>query len=208
MVKYLSGASIGKQFYNYGSPLVGIKYQSGESSGTQFYNYGLPPIGIKYLAGTSVGTQFQNYGLPPIGIKYLAGESSGKPFQIQPPPTPIIKYLAGASTGKTFQIQYPLTLIDLAIQYTKQAYYEILNKNGVINMPLTPKAQRSYRYLLLREMINVGCAEATKTVLEPYKRPICYAILKKAVQRIFNYGKTPEIIEHYNKQLQQLIGRT
>jgi hypothetical protein len=141
---------------------------------------------VKYLSGASIGKQFYNYGSPLVGIKYLAG----------------------TSTGKTFQIQYPLTLIDLAIQYTKQAYYEILNKNGVVNMPLTPKAQRSYRYLLLREMINVGCAEATKTVLEPYKRPICYAILKKAVQRIFNYGKTPEIIEHYNKQLQQLIGRT
>ena len=100
----------------------------------------------------------------------------------------------------------PVTLIDLAIQYTAQIRREYYYTDRGITEPLTPKARRSHLYLTLREAINRGCREACKHVLNPYRRNIAYSILVMALNTIFSYGKKPEIINHYNKLLDELVG--
>jgi hypothetical protein len=165
-------------------------------------------MSVKYLSGTSTGKPFTVHTVITPPKRYLSGTSLGRPFTVLTVIIPPVKYPAGTSRGTQFQVTLPITLIELAIHYTKQAYNEIIQKQGVINTPLTPKAVYSYRYLVLREMINTGCSEAVKHILNPYKRSIAYSILKKAVQRIFYYGKNPKIIQHYNNLLQQTIGQT
>jgi hypothetical protein len=206
--KYASGTSTGKPFTVHTVITPPKRYLSGTSLGKPFtvLTTVIPPV--KYLAGTSQGTTLQV--IPQIipKIRYTSGTSMGTTFQVVPLIIPKIRYISGKSRGTQFQVTLPVTLIELAIYYTKQAYNEIIQKQGVINTPLTPKAVYSYRYLVLREMINTGCSEAVKHILNPYKRSIAYSILKKAVQRIFYYGKNPKIIEHYNNLLQQTIGQT
>lgn len=184
------------------------KYLSGTSTGKPFTVHTVITPPKRYLSGTSLGRPFTVLTtiIPPV--KYQAGTSRGTTFQVVPLVIPKVRYISGKSRGTQFQVTLPLTLIELAIYYTRQAYNEIIQKQGVINTPLTPKAVYSYRYLVLREMINTGCSEAVKHILNPYKRSIAYSILKKAVQRIFYYGKNPKIIQHYNNLLQQTIGQT
>lgn len=184
------------------------KYASGTSTGKPFTVLTVITPPKRYLSGTSLGRPFTVHAVITLPVKYQAGTSIGRPFTVHTVITLPVKYQAGTSRGTKFQVTLPLILIELAIYYTRQAYNEIIQKQGVINTPLTPKAVYSYRYLVLREMINIGCSEAVKHILNPYKRSIAYSILKKAVQRIFYYGKNPKIIEHYNNLLQQTIGQT
>jgi hypothetical protein len=135
--------------------------------------------------------------------KNLTGTYKGAPYKIWLyPPAENPKDV----TLRPLQQPYFINLIEKAIQYTYQHYNEIISETGVINEPLTPKAKRSYQYLLLRESINVGCSEATKLILEPYKKPIVYGILKRIVQEIFNYGKNKELINLYNNILDETLG--
>jgi len=99
-----------------------------------------------------------------------------------------------------------LNLIQKAIQYTREAKEEFLSANWGITEPLTPRARRNVQYLMLREFINKGCREATRLVLDHYKRPIAYGILVKAVDEIFHYGYNVTLINMWNDLLDQLIG--
>jgi len=138
-------------------------------------------------------------------IKYLAGTSEGTPLEILHIP---IRYAGGSSTGVPLEVLPAVpTLIDLAIQYTAQYRREYYYTDRGITEPLTPKARISHLYLTLREAINRGCREACKYVLNPYRRVIAYSILVMALNAIFTYGKRPEIIQHYNKMLDELVGQ-
>lgn len=101
-----------------------------------------------------------------------------------------------------------LNLIETAIQKTKEAHKMLIGEGNVINKPSFPKAFHSYYYLTLREAINVGCREAVKLLLNPYKRSIAYSILVKALHYIFISEKNPQLIAYYNSLLEQLIGST
>lgn len=99
-----------------------------------------------------------------------------------------------------------LNLIEIALEKTKEARKQIIGMGNVINSPTTPKSWHSYFYLTLREAINIGCAEAVKILPNPYKKSIAYSVLKKAVQNIFKSRKETEIINFYNRLLEELIG--
>ena len=160
---------------------------------------------IKYLAGTSKGAILQVSHIP---IRYAEGSSIGVPLQVQEYIHVPIRYMKGSSAGVTLEILPAVpTLIDLAIQYTAQYRREYYYTNRGITEPLTPKARISHLYLTLREAINRGCREACKYVLNPYRRTIAYNILVMALNAIFTYGKRPEIIQHYNKMLDELVGQ-
>lgn len=103
-------------------------------------------------------------------------------------------------------LKMSLNLIEKAIEYAKEERLRLLSRNFGIYEPLTPKAVHSHRYLLVKEYLNVGARKASKLVLNPYMRPPAYSILVKALNMIFTYGKKPEIIEYYNKMLDEIIG--
>jgi hypothetical protein len=99
-----------------------------------------------------------------------------------------------------------LNLIEIALQKAKEARLTLTGGNNVVNFPQTPKAWRSYFFLTLRQAIYSGCGEAVKILPNPYKKPIAYGILAKALHQIFLSGKKPEIIEYYNRLLDETIG--
>jgi len=99
-----------------------------------------------------------------------------------------------------------LNLIEKAIQYTKEARVELESLSDVIYEPLYPKARHEALYLRMKEAINRGCREATKLVTDRWKRPAVYGILVKALTDIFHYKKTTEIMNVYNKLLDDIIG--
>jgi len=161
-------------------------------------------IDPKYVYGESSGVTFQVLHVP---IRYREGSSTGVTFEVKELVHIPIRYREGSSSGVTFEVLSPVpTLIELAIQYTAQIRREYYYTDRGITEPLTPKARRSHLYLTLREAINRGCREACKHVLNPYRRNIAYSILIMALNDIFSYGKKPEIIEHYNKLLDELVG--
>jgi len=99
-----------------------------------------------------------------------------------------------------------LNLIDNALKYAKELRLEYQSLNYGLTEPLTPKAIRNNLYLQIRESLNRGCREASKLVLNPYKRSSAYSILVKATEEIFHYGKQPSIVSYYNDLLDQMIG--
>jgi len=99
-----------------------------------------------------------------------------------------------------------LNLIEKALQFAKEGRLEFLSLNLGITEPLTPKARRNVQYLMVREWLMKGCREATRLVLDHYKRPPVYSILVQATEAIFDYGKRPEILAYYNDLLDRIIG--
>jgi hypothetical protein len=99
-----------------------------------------------------------------------------------------------------------LNLIQNALRLGKEARLLAKTTNYGITEPLTPKAQRSHLYLLVRENLMKGCREASMMVLDHYKRSTVYGILVQATTTIFYYGYEPQILSHYNNILDELIG--
>jgi len=162
-------------------------------------------IDPKYISGESSGITFQVLRIP---IRYKEGSSTGVTFKVEELVHIPIRYREGSSSGVTFEVLSPVpTLIELAIQYTAQIRREYYYTDRGITEPLTPKARRSHLYLTLREAINRGCREACKYVLNPYRRNIAYSILVMALNTIFSYGKKDEIINYYNRLLDELVGQ-
>jgi len=100
----------------------------------------------------------------------------------------------------------PLDLIDNALRYAREARQEFEQQNFGIVEPLTPTARREQLYLRMREFINIGCRKAVKLLDEPWKRSVAYSILMEACIGIFHYKKTTELMDMYNKRLDEMIG--
>jgi len=100
----------------------------------------------------------------------------------------------------------PLNLIEKACEYTRQVREEFKQKAEGIIEPLTPKARYAHEYLFTRECINIGCRKAVKLLPKGWKRSVAYSILMMALLDIFHYGKKDEVVNVYNKLLQDIIG--
>jgi len=100
----------------------------------------------------------------------------------------------------------PLNLIENAILFSKQYRADFNTLIDGITEPLTPKAIRSTRYLRIRESLNRGAREAVKLIPSRSKRSPAYSILIMALNNIFHYKKTPELMTYYNKLLDEMVG--
>jgi len=97
----------------------------------------------------------------------------------------------------------PSNLIDLAIQYSREAYEEFKSHNFGITEPLTPNAIHGTRYLRLREDLNRGARKACKLIPNNTKRSMGFSILMMALHDIFN-GRNPELTKTiYNATLRE-----
>lgn len=122
----------------------------------------------------------------------------------------------------------PYNLIENALKYAHQFYTEEKTSGFGINEPLTPTAIRGYQYLRIRQNLMKGCREAVKLlpsiryqydpehylptdfeteegVIKVLRSP-AYSILVMATNDIFQYGKTTELMNAYNKLLTDIIG--
>lgn len=81
-----------------------------------------------------------------------------------------------------------MSLIDLAIQKTREWRQFIYSTATGTDRPLTPREWRRSYYLALREDMHRGIREAVKTVTEPYKRTIAFQLLMRTLYDIFHYG--------------------
>jgi len=100
----------------------------------------------------------------------------------------------------------PLNLIQKAIDEAKLYRQQFESQDfGILN-GLTPEARRNNFYLRVRESINRGCRESVKLLSVPRKRTIAYSILMQALYTAFHHKLTPELLAHYNAQLDKLIG--
>jgi hypothetical protein len=110
----------------------------------------------------------------------------------------------------------------------EQSDFETSTINGVINEPLTPNAIRGYDYLRLRQNVIKGCRQAVKLLptvkyqfefehFEPTDyvteegiikslRSPAFSILMMATNDIFQYGMTTDLMNKYNKLLDDIIG--
>ena len=207
-VRYKEGSSNGATLQVKEYTPVPIHYKKGSSNGILFEVKETVHVPIHYEKGSSAGVTFEVKEYVHVPIRYEEGSSAGVTFKVKEYVHVPVRYEKGSSTGVTFEVLPSVpTLIDLAIQYTAQIRREYYYTDRGITEPLTPKARRSHLYLTLREAINRGCREACKHVLNPYRRTIAYNILIMALNAIFTYGKRPEIIQHYNKMLDELVGQ-
>jgi len=99
-----------------------------------------------------------------------------------------------------------LNLIDKALQYARICRQEETQAENYIYEPLFPDARRNILYLRIRESINKGCRKAVKLIGENWKRSVAYSILMRACYDIFHFGYTPQILNVYNQQLDDIIG--
>jgi len=106
--------------------------------------------------------------------------------------------------GAHYVVPYPYApsnLIDLALQYAREAYEEFKTQNFGITEPLTPNAIRGTRYLRLREDLNKGARKASALMPDRAKRPMTFSILMACLYDIF-HGRNPELAKTiYNETL-------
>jgi hypothetical protein len=100
----------------------------------------------------------------------------------------------------------PLNLIDKAIEYSRTYREDFKVSISGITDPLTPDAVRNTNYLRIRESINRGCRESVKLLETSSQRSIAYSILITALNTIFHYKKTPELMAYYNDLLDRTVG--
>lgn len=100
----------------------------------------------------------------------------------------------------------PLNLIDTALSEAK-LYRQTWSSTVVgVTTGLTPLSRQSTFYLRVRESVNRGCREAVKLLDASWKRSIAYSILMEACYDIFQYGKTADLMTHYNDYLDKAVG--
>jgi len=117
-----------------------------------------------------------------------------------------IKIITDHLTGTDYISLATLNLIEKAIQLVKEAHATLIGAQDVVNYPQTPKAWHTYNFLTLRQALYSACAKAVDMILNPYKKPIAYGILVKALHQIFLSGKKHEIIQYYNRLLDETLG--
>jgi len=93
----------------------------------------------------------------------------------------------------------PSNIIDLAVQYTREASEEFKAQNFGLTEGITPKSVYSVRYLRLREDLNRGARKASQLVPDPRKRPQTFSILMACLYDMF-HGRNPDLVKEVYTQ--------